>query len=228
MTTRKRSEEITESVLRQIGVGTLAPETVIPSEILMCNIYGVTRGVVREAIRTLEEKGFVKVSQGMPTKVAPPQEWNVLDPIWIELNSDNSYFEDLHATRMMLEPEIAALAAINAKNSNIDVLRRLINEQSLCLADSGNFANKDASWHSALANATQNPILNQIHNSIVILGTKMRVQATKSPEASERGIYWHKEILHAVLINDPDLARESMRNHLNQVHEDLLISLNYD
>jgi DNA-binding FadR family transcriptional regulator len=222
---RKLSDQIVEDILSQLGSGQLGEGSTVPSEMTLCATYNVTRGVVREAIRSLDAKGFIKVSQGMGTVIAPLHEWNVLDPIWVAINSDSSYFDDLQTTREMFEPEIAALAARNATPENLQELQDILEKQKFCLGDEHDLAKIDIAWHAALARATQNPILNQLHNSIANLGIKVRIENAKQPSACEHAKYWHEEIMRAVISGDSDLAKAAMRMHLNQVRADLEIAL---
>lgn len=225
MSLRKLSDQIVEDILSQLGSGQLVEKSTVPSEMTLCATYNVTRGVVREAIRSLDAKGFIKVSQGMDTVISPEHEWNILDPIWVTLNSDSSYFYNLQTTREMFEPEIAALAARNATNENLVELEELLDKQRHCFVDENNIANIDIAWHSALARATQNPILNQLHNSIANLGVKVRIANAKRPNAVEHATHWHGEIMKAVISGDSELAKAAMRMHMNQVRDDLDIAL---
>lgn len=221
MAIRKLSDQIVEDFLSRIGKGQLVEGSIIPSEMALCALYNVTRGVVREAIRSLDAKGFVKVSQGVGTIVTPSHEWNILDPVWVAVNCDSSYFDALHVTREFLEPEIAALAAVNATSQNITELKRLLIAQEQCNGDALEHAKKDIQWHAALARATQNPILNQMHNSISNMGIKTRIETARLPESIQHANRWHSEIINAVITKNPELARAAMRMHLNQVREDL-------
>lgn len=225
MSIRKLSEQIVEDILSQIGSGQLDEGSTVSSEMTLCATYNVTRGVVREAIVSLEAKGFIKVSQGMGTVISPRHQWNILDPIWVALNVDSSYFDDLQITREMFEPEIAALAARNATPENLKELQDIFEEQKFCLGDEHARAQIDIAWHAALARATQNPILNQLHNSIANLGIKVRVENAKHPVANEHANYWHEEIMRAVVSRDSELAKAAMRMHMNQVRADLEIAL---
>lgn len=225
MSLRKLSDQIVEDILSRLGSGQLAEKSTVPSEMTLCATYNVTRGVVREAIRSLDAKGFIKVSQGMGTVISPMHEWNVLDPIWVALNSDSSYFYNLQTAREMFEPEIAALAARNATIKNLEELQDILERQKLCTGDEVNIAHIDIAWHSALSRATQNPILNQLHNSIANLGMKVRIENAKRPNAVEHATYWHSEIMKAVVSGDSELAKAAMRMHMNQVRDDLDIAL---
>lgn len=225
MPVRKLSDQIVEDILSQLGSGQLGEGYTVPSEMALCASYNVTRGVVREAIRSLDAKGFIKVSQGVGSTIAPMHEWNVLDPVWVELNSNSSYFADLQTTREMFEPEIAALATRHATSENLSELQAILDEQKFCIGDEVEIAHVDIAWHAALSRATQNPILNQLHNSIANLGVKVRIENAKRPDAVQNAIFWHDEILRAVISGDSDLAKAAMRMHMNQVRADLEIAL---
>lgn len=221
MSNRKLSDQIIEDILSQIGSGQLGEGSIVPSEFSLCTTYKVTRGVVREAIRSLDAKGFIKVSQGMGTTVAPVHQWNVLDPVWVGINSDISLYDYLQTARELLEPEIAALAAQNATLDNIKELQALLKLQINCIEGPAAIAKIDVAWHAALSRATQNPILNNIHNMMANLSIKVRIESAKLPAAVKRATDWHEEIMQAVEFGNAELAKAAMRMHMNQVKADL-------
>jgi DNA-binding FadR family transcriptional regulator len=90
---------------------------------------------------------------------------------------------------------------------------------------SNTIADIDVAWHAALSRATQNPILNNMHNLMANLSIKIRIEAAKLPEAVEHASYWHSEIMQAVISGNSDLAKAAMRMHMNQVKADLHIAL---
>jgi|GEM_PF-5721193 len=217
MSVKKLGDKIVEDLLAQLGSGRLREGSTIPSETALCADYKVTRGVVREAIRSLDARGFIKVAQGVRSTISPAHEWNILDPIWVSLNSDTSYLGDLHVTREMIEPEIAALAALNATKEDIQELRYLLNQQQSCADDAEALARIDIAWHCALSRATHNRILVHMHNSMVNLGVKTRIETTKFPGAIEEAAHWHEEIIKAIENKDSNLAKATMRVHLSIV-----------
>ena len=87
----------------------------------------------------------------------------------------------------------------------------------MCVGDAQAHAKLDIEWHLALARATHNPVLNQLHNSIANLGMKTRTAASSSPSAIESAIDWHSQIAQAVTAKNPELAKAAMQMHLSQV-----------
>ena len=217
MATRKLSDQIVEDLLSDIGSSVLAEGSPLPSEMSLCASYKVNRGVVREALSSLNAKGFIKTAQGLKTTVAHSYEWNVLDGVWLKVNSGVRYYDSLQETRELLEPELAYIAAKNATEEDIAELQRLLTLQQNCSGDAQAHAKLDIEWHLALARATHNPVLNQLHNSIANLGMKTRTAASSSPSAIESAIEWHSQIAQAVSAKNPELAKAAMQMHLSQV-----------
>jgi len=219
----KLSDQIIGDILRKIGSGEFKPERPLPSESHFCAIYGVNRGVIREAISALEAKGFVQVHQGSKSTVSPKYDWDVLDPIWVSVNANHDYYEALFKTREIIEPEIAYYAAQNASKKDISELRRILELTKRSQDSSENRAKIDAEFHKTLSRATKNPILNQLHNSITNLGTVSRTISIgyASPEVLLRTVKEHEKIIDAVENHEPELARASMLIHLNEAKQDL-------
>ena len=60
------------------------PGTALPTEPVLCETFGVSRTVIRETLKVLEEKGLVRVKQGQGTTVTSPEEWDLLDPVVLD------------------------------------------------------------------------------------------------------------------------------------------------
>jgi len=219
----KLSDQIIGDILQKIGSGEFKPERPLPSESHFCAIYGVNRGVIREAISALEAKGFVQVHQGSKSTVSPTYDWDVLDPIWVSVNANQDYYEALFKTREIIEPEIAYYAAQNATKKDISELRRILELTKKSQDTCEHRAKLDAEFHKTLSRATKNPILNQLHNSITNLGTVSRAISIghASSEVLLRTIKEHQKIVDAVENHEPELARASMMIHLNEAKQDL-------
>src|SRR5579872_502849 len=71
---------VISELIDRIVSGEYSPGSLLPPEPALCQLFDVSRSVVREALKVLEEKGLVTVRQGQGTLVAGPGEWNLLDP----------------------------------------------------------------------------------------------------------------------------------------------------
>src|SRR4051812_14690203 len=72
---------VTAELVERIVRGLHPPGTPLPPEPALCEMFSVSRTVVREAVKILQEKGLVQVRQGTGTIVTPPTTWNMLDEL---------------------------------------------------------------------------------------------------------------------------------------------------
>jgi len=218
---RKLSTQIVEEILRQISEGEITEGSVLPSELALCTSFSVSRSVAREAISSLAAKGFITVSQGAASVVAPRHEWNILDPDFLKVAGGQEYLRELQEAREQLEPQIAALAAERASEEAIQLLKDLAQEMLHEESDSEIHAGLDIRFHEAIAAATGNAVLFSLHHSLVQLGYVMRVMNAEVPGAIHRAAEWHVHIVEAIESRNPAAAEAAMRLHLNQVRGEL-------
>ena len=221
MAKRKLSSQIVEEILRQIGQGEIAEGSVLPPESALCASFGVSRSVAREALSSLAAKGFIRISQGAASVVAPRHSWNILDPDFLRVTGGRQYLEELQEAREQLEPRIAALAAIRASADSLEYIRALAEAMQVDSEDAQTHAELDIRFHEAIAAATGNAVLYSLHHSLVQLGYVMRVVNAEVPGAIHRAAQWHVHIVDALESRDPSAAEAAMRLHLNQVRGEL-------
>jgi len=224
----KLSSQIVQQILQQIGSGDLVEGSALPAESTLCASFGVSRSVAREAIGSLAAKGFVSVSQGAATVVAPRYSWNILDPDFLQVTGGREYLRELQEAREKLEPQIAALAAERASAESIELLRHLATEMLREDPDPESHAQLDVRFHEAIAAATGNAVFFSLHHSLVQLGYVMRVVNAEVPGAIHRAVEWHLHIVEAIESRNPSAAEAAMRLHLNQVRSELESELNRD
>ena len=106
-----------QSIGNQILSGVYAPGAILPNEADWCRIYGASRTTVREAVKTLTAKGLLKSRTKIGSRVEPRENWNILDRdvlAWhMASMNPQEFFSSVQEVRKILEPEIAALAALN-------------------------------------------------------------------------------------------------------------------
>jgi GntR family transcriptional regulator, transcriptional repressor for pyruvate dehydrogenase complex len=122
--------------------------------------------------------------------------------------------------RGILEPEIAALAAIRAEESDLTVMRDSVALMDRSHRDPDAYIEADLDFHLALAEAASNPLILSLIDSIVGLLREQRLRIFSVPGGPERGQVHHKRILEAMERRDAQKAREAMKAHLEQVRED--------
>lgn len=217
---QRMSDRIVLDYLRAIGDGVLEPGAALPAESAMSATYGVSRSVVREAVRTLAAKGFVVASQGSSSVVAQRTSWSVLDPDFLAVNSGEEFFDYLQEAREILEPSIIAVAVRRIDDEGLIELEELHHafEQASGPQD---HAERDIAFHAAIAEATDNPVLVSLHALVSGLGYRTRTRSAGLPGGIARAAFWHGEILAALRKRDADAAESAMRLHLRQVRGEL-------
>ncbi len=214
-------ERIVEQIETQILNADLKLGDQLPPERDLAEQFGVSRTAVREAIKTLRQKGLVAIEHGRGTFISnrtPQAARHSLD-LMIKIGANDSS-HGLVEVREMLEPEIAALAAKRAQKEQLDEARAAVAAMDGALDDADLFVEFDLDFHLALAEATQNPIFPMLIDSIVDLLREQRKRIARTKGGLERGQFHHKKILRAVEQHDADSARDAMRAHLQQVRRD--------
>ena len=214
-------EQIVQQIEESILKGELSEGSQLPAERDLARQFGVSRTAVREAIKALQEKGLVDALPGRGTFVTngdtSPMRRS-LDRIIKSGETDG--WDYLVEVREILEPEIAALAAMRATEQDLSNLRDAVTVMDRAARDSDAYIEADLDFHLALAEAAGNPIVLSLIDSIVGLLREQRLQIFRTGGGPERGQFHHRRILDAVARHDPQGARAAMQAHLSQVRED--------
>jgi DNA-binding FadR family transcriptional regulator len=176
---------------------------------------------VREAVKTLREKGLVEAYSGRGTFVTNGTSQAIrhsLD-LMIRINKQEGSAH-LAELRLVLEPEIAGLAAERIEEQLLATMREAVVVMDRNLRDPDGYVEADLDFHLALAEAAGNPLILSLLDSIVGLLREQRSRIFNVARGPERGQFHHKRILAAVEARDSEAAREAMRAHLKQVLED--------
>ena len=214
-------EQIVQQIEESILKGELNEGSQLPAERDLAKQFGVSRTAVREAIKALQEKGLVDAFPGRGTFVTNGTSNSMrrsLDRIIKSGEPDGLAY--LVEVREILEPEIAALAAVRATEQDLTAMREALDVMDNAGRDSDAFIEADLDFHLALAEAAANPIVLSLIDSIVGLLREQRLRIFRIPGGPECGQDHHKRILEAIQRHDPHEARVAMQAHLSQVRED--------
>ena len=219
--TSRLYEQIVQQIEGSILTGELSEGSQLPAERDLAKQFGVSRTAVREAIKALQEKGLVDAFPGRGTFVTNGTSNSMrrsLDRIIKSGETDGGAY--LAEVREILEPEIAALAAIRATEQDLAAMREAIVVMDSAGPDSNAFIEADLDFHLALAEAAANPIVLSLIDSIVGLLREQRLRIFYIAGGPQRGQCHHKHIFGAIERHDPQRARAAMQAHLSQVRED--------
>ena len=214
-------EQIVEQIEQSVQKGDLKPGDQLPAERELAEQFGVSRTAVREAVKALREKGLVEAYPGKGTFITSgssnPMRQS-LDRMMRSAQVDAT--SSLVEVREILEPEIAALAAVRATEENLNSLREAVAVMDAAKRDPDAYIEADLDFHLELAEAAANPLILSLIDSIIGVLREQRMRIFEVDGGPDRGQYHHKKILEAVEHQDAPGAREAMRAHLRQVRED--------
>jgi GntR family transcriptional repressor for pyruvate dehydrogenase complex len=214
------SDTIAERLLEAILSGQFKEGDPLPSERDLGEQFGVSRTVVREAIRSLTTKGVVEVRSGRGVRVVRLDTAPATEAMSLLLrgSTDASFFK-VHEVRTMLETQVAALAAERASDSEIEELDRIVERMEDVTDDVEATSELDVEFHRVIAKSAQNELYLVLLDSIGTLLRQVRLATLSIPHRPEKVIDEHRRIVDAIKLHDPTLARAQMDDHLANVEE---------
>jgi GntR family transcriptional repressor for pyruvate dehydrogenase complex len=214
-------EQIVQQIEESILSGALKPGDQLPAERELAQRFGVSRTAVREAVKCLREKGLLEAFSGKGTFVTNSTSQAIRQSLDLMTRiCQPEGLAHLVELRQILEPEIAALAATRMDNQLLATMREAVATMDASLQDPDTYIEADLDFHLALAEAAGNPLVLSLLDSIVGLLREQRLRIFRVERGPEHGQFHHKRILEAIERRSPEAARELMRAHLRQVHED--------
>jgi DNA-binding FadR family transcriptional regulator len=198
--------------------------TLLPPEPVLCQAFDVSRSVVREALKALEEKGLARARQGHGTTVSPPDEWNLLDPIVLEatIQADDTVqtLDDLVDVRVALESDMARTAAQSMTDGDLAELGALLEELGTQVNDPARYLETDTRYHDFIMRCSGNRLGRSIIRAI---HPHARASARYNPptdaEDIERAHLGHVEIYEHLRRHDADATAAAMQEHIRGTWE---------
>jgi GntR family transcriptional repressor for pyruvate dehydrogenase complex len=224
--TSRLYEQIIEQIEGSILAGELKAGDQLPAERELAQRFGVSRTAVREAVKALREKGLVEAYSGRGTFITNGTSQAIRQSLdlMIKIGQPDGCTH-LAEVRLILEPEIAALAATRVEPQHLAAMREAIAVMDGSRQDPDAYIEADLDFHLALAEAAANPLILSLLDSIVGLLREQRLRIFNVDGGPERGQFHHKRILEAIEARDAEKAREAMRAHLQQVRQDSQVSV---
>ncbi|HZK67298.1 MAG TPA: FadR/GntR family transcriptional regulator [Chloroflexota bacterium] len=201
-------EQVAQRIQELILADERPPGSKIPTEREMGEQFGVSRTVIREALKALSERGLVTIRPGRGAYVADPVDSALSEPIRLLYQLHNFSYDNLVEVRRVLEVEIAGMAAERALPDQLEKMRSAVAEM-------------DQHFHVTLAEATQNAMFPILIGSIGGLVHESRQLIFGVRGSPHRGQSYHRALLEAVERRDVVAARRAMRDHLAQVEADI-------
>lgn len=214
-------KQVADQLQELIVAESLLPGERLPGERELAARMGVSRTVIREAIRVLSDRGLVHVKSGCGTYV---QEFSHKDAaasieLFLKLKYSSHTFRDVYEVRRMIEVEAAALAAQRAEREDYRAMECAIAGMEASADDPEAYTRQDVAFHTAVVAATHNDLLAVLSNPVSDLLTEVVRVSLRIPDAVEHGLAYHRRILGAIRSRDPEQARQAMLEHVMYAHD---------
>jgi DNA-binding FadR family transcriptional regulator len=187
----------------------------LPSESDLCEEYGASRTVIREAIKLLTAKGLIFTRQRFGTRVNPVAEWDLLDPdvsTWLSLRppSKRMCLEFAHM-RLAIEPVAASLAARCNDPELIGDIERRYDEMARFENVPEKLRAADVAFHIAILRAAENDVFWRLH---AFIKAALEMSIGVSQRAGGISLGYHHDLLKAIVGRHPDDAEQHARRLL--------------
>ncbi|MDX1304275.1 FadR/GntR family transcriptional regulator [Photobacterium sp.] len=208
---RNLSYKLAESIGQRILQGETKPGDILPGEVELGEMYGVSRTAVREAIKMLAAKGMVLPRPRIGTRVLPKRNWNYLDQdllAWLNFDEHCELVAEFQQVRLTLEPEAAALTALNASDSDRDELQALMQEMHSLGKhfDQNKWIEVDTRYHQLIYFASGNHFISPFGNLFKAVFENYFRIITRDRLLK---LDIHQRIVDGIIARDPDAARRA-------------------
>jgi DNA-binding FadR family transcriptional regulator len=225
---RTRHQHAVDHLGRWIAGGRFGPDAAMPTELELGEDLGVSRTVVREAMRTLVAKGMVEVRRRHGTRVRPLRDWNLFDPqvlAWrLERGLTPDFVEDLVAFRLGFEPLAASLAARNP-DFPAGTLDDAYARMAAAVDGHGSYHEADLAFHETILAGARNQFL---HHLAPFLTNALRMSFNLSVlnlDTARAALPLHRAVADAILRKDPEGAAAALGTLIESARLDILVGL---
>jgi DNA-binding FadR family transcriptional regulator len=189
----------------------------LPGDAELTRLFGVSRPVLREGVKTLVAKGLLSTKAKVGTVVRERSAWNMFDIdvlAWhLEGTIDARFLRDLVEIRLAVEPRSAALAAERRSETHISEMRQSLDHMRSERSNSAGFAEGDLTLHIIIAEASGNSFMRSMGGVIqAALRASFLMSAPVSDRERDMTIDAHERIIDAIENKSPEAASAAMAN----------------
>jgi len=220
-------ETVAEEIENAILDGQYEISSRLPSEQSLADQFEVSRNVVREALKVLQERGLVEVMDGSGAFVAHPNSEQTTNALgrYIRMIGVDSAIDALYETRIALEGFNARLAAQRATDEQIEELNSYLEMMRENMASHVRWTEADLDFHIAVAKATNNPFQALLLEPLVEQLREVISKGFVKPGATQTGLAAHIKLIECIRARDPEGAYRTMVGHLHHSEQTVKESL---
>jgi DNA-binding FadR family transcriptional regulator len=208
-----------------IVAGRYPAGSAVPPEPVLCEELGVSRTVVREAVKSLIAKGLVTTGPKVGTKVLAPDQWNWFDPdvvVWqSKAGLTREFLRDLQELRRIVEPAAVRLAAERATAQDIVEIEAAFAGMRRAVEEGGDYVSHDLQFHQGLLKACRNRMLVQMSKALgALLRTSFEISTTRK-DGPRNSLPLHRAVLDAVIAHQPAKAEKAILVLIDGARDDI-------
>ncbi len=211
---------ITQNIRQMIIAQNMKPGDRLPSEAELVSLFNVSRSTIRECMKLLNAQNIVEIHRGKGTFVSSRTGIGK-DPLGLNFIHSGDILDQLLEARLLIEPQIAFIAAQRATEKNIHDLREIVTRMQQVKRPEEENRNMDIDFHTLVARCTQNDIL---HRVVPIINESIRegyIKTSFVTESLDRAQRSHLNIFNAIKNGDAMTARYEAEKHIRQTIEDI-------
>ena len=217
--TRKLPEQIADKLREMIIQEEIKTGSKLPAEAELMTRFGVSRSTVREAVKILQTEHIVDIRQGQGTFLCA-MPGLAKDPLGLRFADQNELTGQLLETRLIIEPNVAAIAAQRRTPEQIAAMKVLLDKMDNAYLHGEDYTPFDIEFHSIIAQCTGNDVVQRllptIHESI-----QAGYRHTQRVEGSyQRASQCHMEMYRGIVEHDSERARLAAQRHMLQTMHD--------
>jgi len=220
-----RKNKVYEEValqLERLILKKLQPGDKLPAERELAEMLRVSRGSIRDAIRSLELMGLVEPRQGVGTVVCEVSAESLISPLTGLLVRQEQHITQLLDFRKMLEPSLAARAASRATAEEIAELESILARQEEKIGRGELAIDEDSEFHYNVAVASNNSVILKLLDILMDLLRDTRERSLQMEGRPQKSLTGHRRILAAIKRHDTEGAKVAMRRHIEDVEKIVL------
>ena len=216
MTRKPFPELVADQVENAIMHGTYKIGAQLPSEQQLAGEFGVSRNVVREALKFLKARGLIEIRNGSGAYVIQPTSEPMISALsrYIRMMGLHRSVEMLYEVRRLIEGNNVRLAAERATSADLETIGECLARMKANADSLEKWAQADLEFHLAIARSTQNPFLSVLLEPLMDQIRSVIVEGFVVPGAVERGLDAHDRIYAFLVERDADGAYEAIMEHL--------------
>ena len=219
------ADQAADSLEKYIEETQLIPGDILPSEAVLTTMLGVSRPVVREALKALVGRNIIQIVNGKGAIVKPLGSDDLSTFFKRAVGFDRNAIRELLEVRRGLEVEAVRLAAQKRLPEEIDQLEKLVRKMRAELHDAEpDYVDSDLRFHLSIASAAHNSMLYYLIESIRDAMRNSILQwhiHRHTPDAYEQVQRIHERIVEAVKLGDPEMAAAAMKQHFDNAISNL-------